>query len=97
MSKIAKSNVQSSFPEQIGTQPTCNNFVRSSHGEQSKHIEEIARKATTRAANDALKNGRAITIQQGNVIVKKFPDGRVEVIKTLENAFVVPKKRVYKL
>lgn len=97
MSKIPKSNVRSSFPEKIGTQPTCNNSVGLSPDEQSKHIEELARKATTHAANDALKNGRAITIQQGNAIVRKFPDGRVEVIKTLENAFVVPKKLVYKL
>lgn len=68
-----------------------------SSDEQSEQIKELARKATTYAANDALKNGRAITIQQGNDIVKKFPDGRIEVIKTLENAFVVPKKLVYEL
>jgi hypothetical protein len=88
------SNVQSDFSEQIGTS-ACSNSL--SDDRQSRHIEEMARKATTRAANDALKNGRAITIQQGNAIVRKHPDGRIEVIKTLENAFVVPKKRMYKI
>lgn len=65
--------------------------------EQSKHIEELARKATTHAANDALKNGRAITIQQGNAIVRKFSDGRVEVIKNTRKCICCPKKLVYKL
>lgn len=88
------SNVQSDFSEQIGTS-ACSNSL--SDDRQSEHIEQMARKATTRAANDALKNGRAITIQQGNAIVRKYLDGRVEVIKTLENAFVIPKKRMYKI
>ncbi|WP_129597975.1 hypothetical protein [Methanohalophilus profundi] len=95
MSKITEPpNVQSNVSEQIGTS-ACSNSL--SDDRQSEHIEQMARKATTRAANDALKNGRAITIQQGNAIVRKYPDGRIEVIKTLENAFVVPKKRMYKL
>jgi hypothetical protein len=71
--------------------------VRMSPAIQSQIIAERARKATSNAAKDALENGRAITIQQGNAIVKKFPDGRVEHIKTLDNAYVVPKKRVYKI
>ncbi|APH38667.1 hypothetical protein [Methanohalophilus halophilus] len=95
MSKRAEpSNVQSDVSEHIGTS-ACSNSL--SDDRQSRHIEEMARKATTRAANDALKNGRAITIQQGNAIVRKYPDGRIEVIKTLENAFVIPKKRMYKI
>ncbi|MGB3907601.1 MAG: hypothetical protein WBL02_04105 [Methanomethylovorans sp.] len=96
MSKTIKPNVRPRFLVQRCTQLTCNRVGLSSD-EQSEQIKELARKATTYAANDALKNGRAITIQQGNDIVKKFPDGRIEVIKTLENAFVVPKKLVYKL
>jgi 7-cyano-7-deazaguanine synthase in queuosine biosynthesis len=64
---------------------------------QSRVIAERARKATSNAAMDALKNGRAITIQKGNAIIKKYPDGREEHIKSLDNAFVVPKKRLYKI
>jgi predicted nuclease with RNAse H fold len=97
MSKTSNSiNVHSDFTEQIKT-TACRNIASSSRNERSEHIEEMARKATSCAANDALRNGRAITIQQGNDIVRKFPDGRVEVIKTLENAFIVPKRRMYKL
>jgi len=89
-------NVHFTLDEQSG-KPTCNNFAALSRDEQSKHIEEMARKATTRAAKDALKNGRAITFQQGNNIVRKYPDGRIEVIETIENAYFIPKKRVYKI
>lgn len=97
MEKITKqSNVQSNFTGQIDIS-TCINIANLPRDEQSKCIEEMARKATSYAARDALKNGRAITIQQGNAIVRKFPDGRIEKIKTLENAFVVPKKRMYKI
>ncbi|MEA3470187.1 MAG: hypothetical protein U9R24_00525 [Thermodesulfobacteriota bacterium] len=97
MSKTTKlPNVQSSFTEQNGI-PTCINLMDLSCDDQSKHIEEMARKATTRAANDALRNGRAITIQQGNNIVKKFPNGKIEVISKLKNVYFTPKKRIYKL
>lgn len=67
------------------------------HDVQSKVIAERARKATSNASMDALRNGRAITIQKGNAIIKRYPDGREEHIKTLDNAFVIPKKRVYKI
>ncbi|KXS41518.1 MAG: hypothetical protein AWU58_1698 [Methanohalophilus sp. T328-1] len=88
--------VHSIFDGQIGA-PTCKDFADLPRDEQSKRLEEMARKATTRAAKDALENGRSITFQQGNAIVRKHPDGRIEVLKTLENAFVTPKKRVYKI
>jgi hypothetical protein len=96
MSKITKVPKTHSDFEYIGTS-VHRGVSGLSHDEESKHIEEMARNATMHAASDALKNGRAITIQQGNTIVRKFPDGRVEKIKTIENAFVIPKKRVYKI
>ncbi|WP_319507744.1 hypothetical protein [uncultured Methanolobus sp.] len=96
MSKTTKIPNVHSDSEQIGTS-TDRHISGLSHEEQSKFIAERARKATSNAAMDALKNGRAITIQQGNDIVRKFPGGRVEKIKTLDNAFVIPKKRVYKI
>jgi hypothetical protein len=72
-------------------------FAELSRDEQSKRIEKMARKATSRAAKEALENGRSITFQKGNNIIRKHPDGKTELIKTLENAYFTPKKRVYKM
>ncbi|MCQ6962772.1 hypothetical protein [Methanolobus chelungpuianus] len=94
--RTSSQNVHPKFTEHIN-ETTCISIVNLRSDESSESIAKMARKATSRAARDALRNGRAITIQQGNAIVRKFPDGNVEVVKTLENAYFIPQKRVYRI
>lgn len=89
-------NVHPNFTEHT-TPETCISIANLPPDESSESIAKMAQKATSCAARDALKNGRAITIQQGNSIVRKFPNGDVEVIKTIENAYFIPQKRVYRI
>lgn len=73
------------------------NRTRKSDVQQRKIIERVAKVASNNASKNALNNGRSITIQQGEAIVKVHPDGSYDVIRKLENSSVIPEKRRYHL
>jgi hypothetical protein len=73
------------------------NRTRKSDVRQRKIIERIARVASNNASKNALSNGRSITIQQGEAIVKVHPDGSYDVVRKLEKSSVIPEKRRYQL
>jgi hypothetical protein len=73
------------------------NRTRKSDVLQRKTIERVARVASNNAVKNALNNGRSITIQQGEAIVKVHPDGSYDVIRKLEKSSVIPEKRRYLL
>lgn len=54
----------------------------------SEYIAALAAKATRNAAAEALNNGRCIVIMEGTEIVKVYPNGHKEVIKTIGDAYV---------
>jgi hypothetical protein len=65
--------------------------------QQRNIIKRVARVASNNASKNALNNGRSITIQQGEAIVKVHPDGSYDVIRKLEKSSVIPEKRKYHL
>ena len=64
---------------------------------QTKFIERIAKEASHNAVKNAFSHGRSVTIQQGEHIVKKYPDGSIEIIRKVQNSSVIPEKRQYHL
>ena len=62
-----------------------------------KSLIESVRKATTEAVKKTRQAGGAITYQSGKKIVKKHPDGREEVLKTLDRAYIRNSKKSYKI
>ena len=62
-----------------------------------KCLIESVRKATTEAVKKTRQSGGAITYQSGKKIVKKYSDGREEVLKTLDRAYVITTKKNYKI
>ncbi len=64
---------------------------------QTESIEKIAKEASHNAVKNAFNHGRSVTIQQGGYIVKKYPNGHIEVIRKVENSSVTPEKRRYQL
>lgn len=71
--------------------------ARRGENKQRKMIERVARTASNDANKNALSNGRSVTIQQGETIIKVHPDGSHDVIRKLENSRVIPEKRRYHL
>ncbi|WP_305065109.1 hypothetical protein [Methanococcoides sp.] len=65
--------------------------------EESALLRRIGVIATRNAVNDALSNGRPVTYQKGDKIVREYPDGTEEVLKTLDRPFVKLKQRVYRI
>ena len=51
-------------------------------------LQSVAYLATKRASTEALNNGRSIVYMEGNDIIRLYPDGTKEIIKTLENTYV---------
>jgi len=62
-----------------------------------KSLIKSVRKATTKAVNKTRQSGGAITYQYGKKIIKKHPDGREEVLKTLDRAYIKTSKKSYKI
>ena len=62
---------------------------------RTKTIQKVARDASRNAKQNALNSGIPVTRMNGNDIVKVYPDGSTELIKTLENSSVTPEKRRY--
>ena len=58
----------------------------------SQWLSEVAYLATKRASTEALNNGRSIVYMEGNDIIRLYPDGTKEIIKTLENTYVTISK-----
>lgn len=56
-----------------------------------------AHKATAKAVKRTRQAGGAITYQTGKRIIKKFADGREEVLEVLDRAYVKPLKKRYKI
>lgn len=73
------------------------NRTRKSDARQRNIIERVARVASNNASKNALNNGRSITVQQGEEIVKVHPDGSYDVVRKLEKSSVIPEKRIYHL
>ncbi len=65
--------------------------------EESALLRRAGAIATRDAVNDALSNGRPVTYQKGNKIVREYPDGTEKVLKTLEKPFVKLNKTVFKI
>ncbi|HJH28583.1 MAG TPA: hypothetical protein C5S51_02655 [Methanosarcinaceae archaeon] len=64
---------------------------------RTESIEKIAKEASHNAVKNAFNHGRSVTIQQGEHIVKKYPDGSIEIIRKVQNSSVIPEKRQYHL
>lgn len=64
---------------------------------QHKVIARIARTASSNAKKNAFSQGRSVTVQQDESIVKMHPDGRTDIIRKIEKSSVVPEKRRYYL
>lgn len=62
-----------------------------------KYIELVAKQASEKGMQDAFKLGIPVTRQQGDKIVKIFPDGHTEFVKIIEHESVMPEKRKYYL
>lgn len=62
-----------------------------------ENLIKSARKATTKAVNKTRQADGAITYQFGKKIIKKYSDGREEVLKTLDRAYVKPSKKTYQI
>lgn len=62
-----------------------------------KSLIESVRKATTEAVKKTRQFGCAITYQSGKKIIKKYPDGREEILDILDRAYVRPSKKSYKI
>jgi len=62
-----------------------------------KRLIESVRKATTEAVKRTRQSGGAITFQSGKKIIKKHPDGREEVLKILDRAYVRTSRKSYKI
>lgn len=73
------------------------NRTRRNEVRQRKVIERVARVASNNANKNALNQGRSVTIQQGEEIVKVHPDGSYDIIRKLEKSYVTPEKRLYHL
>lgn len=63
----------------------------------SKELEQTAKDASNQAIKEAFALGIPITIQEGNKLIKVFPNGKKEVLKTIDEAFVKLNKNHFKL
>lgn len=50
----------------------------------SDYISTVAKRATSNAAADALASGRAIVYMEDNKIIKYYPNGHKEILKTID-------------
>jgi hypothetical protein len=73
------------------------NSRRNREAQQRRIIARIAKNASNNAIKSAFKCGIPVTIQQGDNIVKLYPDGSTEFIKKVEYSSVTPEKRRYRL
>jgi hypothetical protein len=73
------------------------NSRRNREAQQRRIIARIARDASGNAITSAFKCGIPVTRQQGENIVRIYPDGSTEFIKKIENRSVTPDKRRYHL
>lgn len=62
---------------------------------QRNFLARVAREASNNARENALSQGRSVTIQQGESIVKLHPDGKTDIIQKIKKSSVIPEKRRY--
>lgn len=74
----------------------ANRTIRSD-ARQRRFIKRVARVASTNAKQNALTQGRSVTIQKGESIVKVHPDGSYDFIRKIEKSSIIPEKRLYYL
>lgn len=71
---------------------------------QIKNIEDLSKEdllklldiSTQNAVKESFDKGLAITITQGNKLIKLYPDGKIEIIEELSDEIeIVEKKKIF--
>ena len=62
---------------------------------QTECIIQIAKKASYDAVKRVFSMGLPVTILQDGYIIKKYPNGNIEIIRKVENSSIMPKKKIW--
>ena len=62
-----------------------------------KNLVKSALKASADAVEKTIESGGVLTYQSGKNIFKEYPDGAVARLVQLDRAYVIPRRKLYKI